>query len=486
MHNDFKTRFAVCAAVVSLLAACGGGGGGDGGTSAAPTDPGAGGTPSATITITGADHAFGGTRYVYTANSTSTPAAVSWDWGDGSTSTSAGNTQAKTWHRAGAHAVAVSGTVGGAAGTGNLAVTTIGQVLAMGDSHTCGIKADQTVLCWGSDAHGQLGNGAAVSAAQRTPVAVTGLTEVIQIAAGAEHACALRADGTVWCWGRNQYGQAGNDTVDRAAPAAVAGVSGAVALGVGTNTSCAIKSDGTAWCWGRNNDGVLGDGSSNNSATPVAVAGLSDAVAIAPGYQQNCALTAAGAVLCWGSNGFGQLGDGSTAAHVAPATVTGLGSGVVAIATGVWHVCALKTDGGVACWGHGSVGEIGNGANLSQTTPQTVSGLTDAIALVSTGGYSMCALRATGALACWGANSYGELGDGTSAVARNTPVAAAVSGIVALGSGSSNLNGHMCALKDEGSAQCWGYGNAGQLGDGVTIDTALVPVAVSGGTQFWH
>ena len=149
-------------------------------------------------------------------------------------------------------------------------------------------------------------SNAAVSAAQRTPVAVTGLTEVIQIAAGAEHACALRADGTVWCWGRNQYGQAGNDTVDRAAPAAVAGVSGAVALGVGTNTSCAIKSDGTAWCWGRNNSGQLGDGTTvdsigvdtvDASITTVPLrTGLTPAVILGPWLTALIVLAAAGAL----------------------------------------------------------------------------------------------------------------------------------------------------------------------------------------------
>lgn len=353
--------------------------------------------------------------------------------------------------------------------------------LSLGINHACALKADRTVACWGSNAYGELGDGTTTD--RLTPVTVSGLSNVAAVVAGYEHSCALKTDGTVACWGHNQAGQLGDGTtLPHPTPMAVSGVSGVVAITGGNAHVCGLKAGGTVTCWGFNSYGQLGNGKTATIvSTAVEVSNLTDAVAITAGANTNCALRAGGTVVCWGDNRYGGIGDGSTTNRTTPVAVSGL-SGAVAVAAGTTHGCAIKTDKTVVCWGENGFGQLGDGTTTDHLTPVTaVSDLTDAVAI--DGGVSHhCAIKSDGKVVCWGRSEEGQLGDGTYTFKRTTPVA--VSGltdaVVVTATWYSS-----CALKADGTVACWGWNPVGQLGDGTKDTTRLAPVEVSGGAIFW-
>ncbi len=259
----------------------------------------------------------------------------------------------------------------------------------------------------------------------------------------------------------------------------------ASAVASGEDHTCALTTGGAVQCWGSNSNGQLGNGTTTDSTAPVQVSGLTTGVqAIAAGGDTSCAVTTAGAVKCWGYNGDGQLGNGSTVDSNVPVQVSGLTSGVKAIASGgglggFGHTCALTTGGGVQCWGSNSNGQLGNGTTTDSTTPVPVSDLTSGIKAISAGGFNACALTTTGAVQCWGFGGDGELGNGDT-VDSSTPVQVTglTSGVQALGTGTY----HSCAVTAGGGVQCWGYNPSGELGNGTTTDSTT-PVPVTGLTS---
>lgn len=211
-------------------------------------------------------------------------------------------------------------------------------------------------------------------------------------------------------------------------------------------------------------------------ATPTPGAAVKGWTAIDAGRDHTCALTAAGGVECWGDNLSGQLGDGTYRLRWTAVPVAGLGSGMVAITAGGEHSCALTAAGGVTCWGSNSSGQLGDGSTTDRTTPVDVVGLTSGVASISAGYAHTCAVTVAGAALCWGLNANGALGDGT-VVSSSTPVA--VSG---LGSGVASISAggdRTCAVTTSGGARCWG---SGAIGDG-SYDTRTAPVDVVGLTS---
>lgn len=352
--------------------------------------------------------------------------------------------------------------------------------IATGYSHTCGLTTVGAVWCWGGNWTGQLGDGSTTNRA--TPIAVPGLASgVTTIATGFNHTCALKSDATVWCWGDNSYGQLGDGTnTDRNTPVAVLGLpSGITAIATGgsvaTAHTCALKSGVGVWCWGDNYYGQLGDGTNTDRKTPTAVLNSPSGVAIiAAGYEHTCVLTNAGAVQCWGRNKYGNLGDGTTTNRSTPVAVVGLGTGVTAIMLGSDHACARKTGGAAWCWGHNDNGQLGDATTTDRYTPVAVTSLSSAVTALAGGGKHTCAIKSGGAVQCWGNNEYGQLGDGTiTARYSPTPVPGLTSGVTNIAAGGN----HVCAISSGGALQCWGYNDDGQLGDGITKDHHT-PVAV--------
>ncbi|MDW8351739.1 MAG: RCC1 repeat-containing protein, partial [Anaerolineae bacterium] len=247
------------------------------------------------------------------------------------------------------------------------------------------------------------------------------------------------------------------------------------AIVAGGDHTCALTSGGVK-CWGANWYGQLGNGTTTSSSTPVNVSGLSSGVsAIVAGYAHTCALTSGG-VKCWGANWYGQLGNGTTTNSSTPVNVSGLSGGVIAIAAGFYHTCARTSSGGVKCWGANWYGQLGDGTTTDRLTPTDVSGLSSGVSAIAVGGLHTCALISSGWVKCWGRNAFGQLGNGTT-VNRFTPwdVSGLSSGVSAIAAG----NYHTCALTSGGGVKCWGDNFYGQLGDGTTTDRST-PADVSG------
>jgi len=349
---------------------------------------------------------------------------------------------------------------------------------------------------WGANDSGQLGNGTVVSSSIPVTVNTDPLNgkTIVAIAAGYYHNLALTADGKVYAWGNNHYGQLGNRTTSNSSKPVIVYADGAlagktvVAIAAGTYYSLALTSDGKVFAWGAGLYGELGDMTDSDRSEPVAVwtngvlAGKK-VVAIAAGDYHSLALTSEGKVVDWGSNNSGQLGNNATNNSVEPISVD-IGTPIVAIDAGVAYSLALNASGQAFAWGANFCGQLGIGDTAAHwpsiATAVYSGGVLAGKAIVAISGGFLHTLAATsdGKVYSWGYNRYGQLGSVITSTS-STPVAVdngamGGSAIVAVAAGEN----HSLALSADGKVFAWGGNSSGQLGTN-SIALSLVPVMVN-------
>ncbi len=373
---------------------------------------------------------------------------------------------------------------------------------------TLGLQGSSTTAnrmsAWGSNRQGMLGNGDAAFLPLQAPIAVTDTAAWKKISAGSSHACGIKANGTLYCWGTG--GELGNGSFDTATPTLV-GVSTDTWLTVdaGVQHSCAIKLDNSLWCWGYGGTGALGDGLSSdsiNSIVTVKAPGIKWA-SVSAGLFFTCAIDTIGDLYCWGSNGDGQLGLGvdavTTASVSVPTLVARIGTASwTSVSAGGSTVCATTNSGNqnLYCWGAYAFGAIGNPATNppTQLTPQVVQTVSELAAsatpwtAVSVSYAHTCArkadsssgLKLEGSLWCWGENANGEVGKGDFDIAsglnaatrtrREKPMRvfpANATTVPTIWKDFAMGGYHSCAIKGiDNSLWCWGSNSGGQLGTG--------------------
>jgi hypothetical protein len=232
------------------------------------------------------------------------------------------------------------------------------------------------------------------------------------VRAGRNHSLAIKKDGSLWAWGRNDYGQLGDGTnTDRPAPVRIGSATDWLSVSTGADHTLALKKDGSLWAWGRNNGGQLGDGTNTDRSSPIRIGSATDWLVVSAGDSFSLALEKDGSLWAWGWNNFGQLGDG-TRANRSNLTRIGSANDWLTVRAGGGQSLAIKKDGSLWAWGRNDYGQLGDGTNTDRPSPARVGSATDWLA-VSAGGYHSLVLEKDGSLWAWGGNTGGQLGDGT-------------------------------------------------------------------------
>jgi len=344
--------------------------------------------------------------------------------------------------------------------------------------------ASGAAYCWGDNRNGQLGNGSPSSSSVPVPVAGDLLFRLVTSLG--PHACGLTRSDAAYCWGFNRQGQIGNGTKMDAvsAPAPVSGGLAFVSLSAGYLHTCGVTRGQAVYCWGSNRSGELGNGSKAESAVPVAVAADRALRLVSAGGGHTCGLSTEGVAYCWGGNRSGELGTGSQADSAVPVPVAGR-LRFRLISAGLGYTCGLTAEGVAYCWGENSAGQLGNGSQVDSPTPVPVEDparrfpsptRVRGFRALSLGYSHTCGITAENIAYCWGANGAGQLGNGSK---TNSPIPVPVSGNLVFR--SIHIGGktpYTCGVTADGTAHCWGDNSAGQLGNGSTTSSA-VPVPVS-------
>jgi alpha-tubulin suppressor-like RCC1 family protein len=379
--------------------------------------------------------------------------------------------------------------------------------VATGNYHSCAVVAGGMARCWGWNEDGQLGRGTTTPTERAVLVrnsSNTGpLRDVVALALGTSHACALLGSGQVRCWGANSEGQVGDGTEqERHLPRPVLAPTGSGRLTNVTQISaseqhtCARLRNGQVRCWGRNESGQLGNGTTNPRVRPAIVrnvagtAPLGGVTQVDAGTRHTCVRLGSGQARCWGINTDGQLGDDSNDQHLRPAVVVdvdGVGplTDVRQVSAGETHSCAATLNNRARCWGSNNELRLGNGSAFDSLRPGVVvassggSQLTQVRSVVAAG-RSSCALLTTGQVRCWGDHDMGQIGDGPPDSANHAePVAVRNASDTANLSGVTRLAGmsFTFCVRIGAQARCWGYGDLGGLGNGADDNSGL-PVTV--------
>ena len=357
--------------------------------------------------------------------------------------------------------------------------------ISAGIDFSCAVTQIGDVYCWGKNDIGQLGvatpsiNDGGYHTALN-PVKVSGLSGAVSVASGWAHSCAMRNDGSVWCWGDNSRGEAGHPSfLDQPVPVRVTGLPAAASIHASGFGTCAVTVAGEVWCWGDFYylNGLLVAGkAASERASPARIAGLSQVVAMGLSEESACAVTSAGQVYCWGNSGNGQIGDNHSSSYPGvPQQVRNLND-AVSVAVSNTGVCAVRAAGTLMCWG--SVFAVGNSSEGTNSPIAVPVDIGHPVVTIDMGGGGMCALDSVGAMLCWGAQMprFGA-GDDTTPYRPGTMSPRLERTVTAMATGRN----HSCVVTADTAVSCWGGQYASGIGRILYDQSSLpLPVLLSG------
>ncbi len=296
-----------------------------------------------------------------------------------------------------------------------------------GRTHKAAIKTDGTLWVWGDGGNGKLGNAIIIGSISTPVTTFAGGTNWKQVSSGTDHTAAIKTDGTLWVWGRNQFAQLGvNDITNRSTPITTfAGGTNWKQVDLGRYHTTAIKTDGTLWSWGYGSSGKLGNANITNRSTPVTTfAGGNNWKQVSGGYYHTAAIKTDGTLWVWGEAGFGALGNNSGTSPSTPVTTFAGGTNWIQVACGSIHTAAIKTNKTLWTWGSAGGGNLGNRITATSfvSTPITTFAGGTNWKQVSTGGYYTAAIKLDGTLWTWGQANFGRLGNGITIGNISTPI----------------------------------------------------------------
>lgn len=362
-------------------------------------------------------------------------------------------------------------------------------LVSAGQDHTCGLEKSGYVYCWGSNSDGQLGFGVADKLPHPKPSQVAGRIKFRFVSAGARHTCALTDKGVAYCWGANDFGQLGDGSRTPSATAvAVSGKLVFASLSAGATHTCGVTTSGEAYCWGGNWHGQLGNGSMNGEqkyacchTRPTRVVGPAFSQVTAGGIH-TCGLTRTGRAYCWGIANYGRLGVGDINASDLPTPTPVSGSlEFLSINPRNFYTCGLTKAKVAYCWGAGMDGQLSNGLSIAQqNVPLAVSG-TLRFVVIAAGSNHACGITTAGSVYCWGANRFGQIGDGFTETQYIPTAVSPERKFKLISAGGNDFSGHTCGITTDNKTLCWGDNRLGQLGNGSTTASAIPTLIVNEG-----
>ena len=370
-------------------------------------------------------------------------------------------------------------------------------------ANTCGISSENKVYCWGNGMYGKLGNNGTTNSSVPVAVSTSGLLQnkiIKSISVTNDHSCVLASDDSGYCWGNDLSGYlgTGSSSTHRSSVPVAISMTGLLAgkslksISVGTSHTCVIASDSRVYCWGYNPDGRLGDGTTTNSPSTAVAVSTSGVLAgktinaVSVQYDHSCVIASDGNAYCWGYGSTGSLGYGSSTSSSVPVAVSTAGvlagKSIKSVSTSFSNSCAIASDDNVYCWGAGTYGALGNSSTarslipVAVTTSGALSGKT--VKSMVQGQSHTCVIASDNNAYCWGRNNQGQLGNGTTSDS-SVPVAVSMSGLLSGKTIKSISAGHAytCVIASDNNAYCWGYNGDGQLGNNSTVNSTQ-PVLV--------